>query len=57
VIPRENPVPLQEREREASLSASLADVLDLALRPNPARRYQSATELKAAWEAAFNTAF
>jgi len=55
VIPREDPVPLQVREN--AVPASVAQVIDRALRPNPAQRYPSATAMKAAWDAAFNTAF
>jgi serine/threonine protein kinase len=52
VIPREDPMRLQERED--AIPASVAEVIDRALRPNPAWRYQSATEMKAAWDTAFN---
>lgn len=55
VIAREDPIPL--RERENTVPDSVAGVIDRALRPNPAQRYPSATEMKAAWDAAFNTAF
>ena len=55
VIPREDPVPLQLREN--TVPASVAQVIDRALRPNPAQRFQGATEMKAAWDAAFNSAF
>jgi len=55
VIPCEDPVPL--RRRENSVPAAVAEVIDRALRPNPAQRFQSAAEMKAAWDAAFNTVF
>ena len=55
VIPREDPVPL--RERESSVSTPVGGVIDRALRPNPAQRFQSASEMKAGWDAAFNRAF
>jgi len=51
VIPREDPTPL--REREETVPASVARVIDRALRPNPAQRYQTASEMKAAWDMAF----
>jgi serine/threonine-protein kinase len=53
VISRDEPVPL--RERESAVPASLAEVIDRALRPNPAHRYPSAAEMKAAWDAAFKS--
>ncbi len=55
VVPCEDPVPL--RRRESSVPAAVAEVIDRALRPNPAQRFQSAAEMKAAWDAAFNTVF
>jgi serine/threonine protein kinase len=51
VISREEPVPLLEREDSVPLA--VAQVIDRALRPNPAHRYQSAAEMKAAWDVAF----
>ena len=53
VIPREDPVPLQLREN--TVPASVARVIDRALRPNPAQRFQSAAEMKAAWDCLHNT--
>ena len=51
VILSEDCVPLHRRD--GSIPAPLADVLDRALRTNPAHRYQTAAELKAALEGAF----
>ena len=55
VILLEEPIPLGQREH--SLPPSVAQVIDRALRPNPAHRYQSAAAMKAAWDAASNTAY
>ena len=55
VILGEAPLPL--RQREDTVPISLAEVVDRALRPNPAHRYASAAEMKTAWDAACKTAF
>ena len=55
VIPREEPVPL--RERRTRVPVSLGEVIDRALRPNPAQRYPSAEAMKAALDTAYKTAF
>ena len=54
VIPREDPVPLQLREN--TVPASVARVID-RLRLQSRATLPSATEMKAAWDAAFNSAF
>ncbi len=51
VIPREDPVPIQTRD--STITASVAEVIDRALRRNPAQRYPSAAAMKAGWDAAF----
>ena len=55
VIPREDPIPL--KERVVAVAASVAEVIDRALRPKPAMRYSSAAEMKSAWDAAFTAVF
>jgi serine/threonine protein kinase len=51
VILTEAPVPL--REREDSIPIAVANVIDRALRTEPAHRFQTAAEMKAALDEAF----
>jgi serine/threonine protein kinase len=53
VIVREEPVPLSVRE--SAVSARVAEVIDRALRVNPAQRFSGASEMKSACDAAFGT--
>ena len=52
VVAAETPVPLCQRD--GTIPPSVADVIDRSLRPNPAHRFFSAAEMKAAWDAAFD---
>jgi serine/threonine protein kinase len=52
VIVREEPVPLSMRE--SAVSARVAEVIDRALRVNPAHRFSGASEMKYACDEAFS---